>query len=228
MKNIIRWIINIVLIAIILYCGYNIYIKLNDYKAADNTYTQVREIKKLNKEDLSTHNQDFKGWITVDNTNIDYPVVQGKDNDYYLNKDFYGNKSSSGSIFMDYRNDNNNDPNVIIYGHNMKNKTMFAQLEKFKDESFWKENNKIKLTQGDKEYVYEVFSAYFVNPDFDYLRNNFNSTEEYQSYLNTIRSKSLFSSDLNVGTDDKIITLSTCSYEFDNARTVIHGRLISE
>ncbi|RDY27460.1 SrtB family sortase [Romboutsia weinsteinii] len=228
MKSVIRWIVNIVLIAIIIYCGYNIYLKLTDYKEADKTYTKIQEIKNTGKEDLSTLNPDFRAWIKVDNTNIDYPVVQGKDNNYYLNKDFYSNKLGSGSIFMDYRNDYKNDRNLIIYGHNMKNKTMFAQLEKFKDENFWKENNKIRLVENDKEYIYEVFSAYFVNPDFDYLRNEFNSDEEYKNYLQAIKSKSLFSSDLPVSTDDKIITLSTCSYEFNDARTVIHGKLISE
>lgn len=228
MKNFLRWTINLILIGVICFCGYNIYIKLADYKKADTTYTEIQQIKDTGKKDLSDLNPDFRCWIMVDNTNIDYPVVQATDNDYYLKKDFYGESVGAGSIFMDYRNDYKNDKNLIIYGHNMRNKTMFNNLVKYKDESFWKENNKIRLVEEDKEYVYEVFSAYFVDPEFDYLVTSFGSDEEYKSYINKIRDKSMFISPVEVGTDDKIITLSTCSYEFDDARTVIHGKLISE
>jgi sortase B len=79
----------------------------------------------------------------VDNTNIDYPVVQGSDNEFYLSKYLYKNNLLSGSIFMDYRNDFDRDENVIIYGHNMRNKTMFSELEKFKEEDFFYKDNKI-------------------------------------------------------------------------------------
>ncbi|MGL4797173.1 MAG: sortase domain-containing protein, partial [Paraclostridium sp.] len=134
MKNIFRNLLNILLIGILIYSGYNIYTKLSEYRYATSTYTQIRTEK---KENLSSKNTNFKFWITVDNTNIDYPVVQSKDNEYYLSKDFYNQDSSSGSIFMDYRN-KFDDKNIILYGHNMKNKTMFNNILKFKEENFFK------------------------------------------------------------------------------------------
>ncbi|MGL5713790.1 MAG: sortase SrtB, partial [Paraclostridium sp.] len=101
MKNIFRNLINIILICVLIYSGYNIYNKLIDYKSAFTTYSRI---KSEQKESLSSENRDFKFWIKIDNTNIDYPVVQSTDNNYYLSKDFYNQDSSSGSIFMDHRN----------------------------------------------------------------------------------------------------------------------------
>ncbi|MEG2460820.1 MAG: class B sortase [Clostridia bacterium] len=223
MKKFFKTFINIVLIAILIYSGYNIYNKLNQYKEADKTYTEVRAEK---KEVLKTKNPNFKFWLKVDNTNIDYPVVQSKDNKYYLNKDFYNQNSSSGSIFMDYR-DNPNSQNTILYGHNMRNKTMFNNLLKFKDPDFFNQNNKIRIIKNNKEYIYEVFSTYTIDAGYDYLIPNFSNPESFKQYIKDIREKSLFKSNLDVNTEDKLITLSTCSYEFDDARTVVHGKLIN-
>lgn len=223
MKRFIILITNLLLLSILAYCGYNVYIKFKDYKQADITYEKVRKLK---KEDLSNINPNFRFWITVENTNIDYPVLQGTDNNFYLDKDIYKNKLGSGSIFMDYRNKSENDENTIIYGHNMKNKTMFSQLEDFKDENFFNKNNKIRIITNDKEYVYEVFSAYYVDPSYNYIIPNFNNNKEYEKYLNEITNKSINKSNISVSRKDKIITLSTCSYETNNTRTVVHGKLV--
>lgn len=185
-----------------------------------------QNFKEYKKEDLSKINSDFKFWLSVENTNINYPVVQSKDNSYYLDKDFYKKDSISGTLFMDYRNKSIDDKNIIIYGHNMKNKTMFNNLNKFKDADFFKKNNKIKITLNGKEFLYDVFSAYIVESDYDYLKTNFNNESDYQNYINDITSKSLYKSPIKVNSNDKIVTLSTCTYEFDDARMVIHGRLI--
>lgn len=223
MKKFLKIVINLILITIIAYCGYNIYIKLKDYKQAEIIYN---DIKKKKKEDLSNINNDFRFWLEVDNTNIEYPVVQGIDNYFYLKKDIYKNYLSSGSIFMDYRNNFKTDKNIIIYGHNMKNKTMFNNLEKFKEKEFFNQNNKIRIFDKDKKYIYEVFSAYYVDPNYNYIIPNFDNKEEYISYLENIKNKSLFKSNININSDDKIITLSTCSYETQDTRTVVHGKLI--
>ncbi|MCC0664602.1 class B sortase [Clostridioides sp. ZZV15-6597] len=183
--------------------------------------------KEDKREDLSKINSDFKFWISVENTNINYPVVQSKENSYYLKKDFYKKDSISGTLFMDYRNKSLDEQNIIIYGHNMKNKTMFNNLNKFKDRNFFEENNKIKITLNGKEFLYEVFSAYIVESDYDYLKTNFSNELDYQNYINNIASKSLYKSHIKVNSSDKIVTLSTCTYEFNDARMVIHGRLAS-
>lgn len=221
-------IINIVLIVAIILSLYKVITKVIDYKESKNTYEKIQEVKSDSNDfskELMKINKDYKMWIEVPNTNIDYPVVQGKDNDFYLNHDFNKKESSSGAIFMDYKNNINKDKNIIIYGHNMKNKSMFQNLMKFKDESFWKENNEIILTIDGKRYEYEIFSSYISNAGDVDLKTNFKNDDEYLKYIDNIKKKSIFNRDMDIKSDDRIITLSTCSYEKDDARMIIHGEL---
>ncbi|WP_394883285.1 class B sortase [Clostridium baratii] len=221
-------IINVVLILAIIFSLYKVISKVVDYKESKNAYEKVREVKNNSNnfsEELIKRNEDYKMWIEVPNTNINYPVVQGKDNDFYLNHDFNKKESSSGAIFMDYKNNIDKDKNIIIYGHNMKNKSMFQNLMKFKDEEFWKENNKIILTIDGKTYEYEIFSSYISNAKDIDLKTNFENDDEYLKYIDDIKKKSIFHRDMNIKSNDRIITLSTCSYEKDDARMIIHGRL---
>ena len=229
MRKFIRTLINLILISILIFSGYKIYTKLSEYKKADNVYTELRDkSQESNKdEELSSINSDYRFWLKVNNTNIDYPVVQGKDNDYYLNHDFNKDYLASGSIFMDYRNDFENDKSIIIYGHHMRNKTMFGELANFKDESFFNENNKIEIEYKGKTYTYEIFSVYIADSSEDFLEINFNNDSEYEDYLDTIVNKSLFKTNTNVTSKDKIITLYTCSYEFNGARTIVNAKLTS-
>ncbi len=127
---------------------------------------------------------------------------------------------------MDYR-DNKDSQNIILYGHNMKNKTMFNNLLKFNNANFFNENNKIRIIKDNKEYIYEIFSVYAIDGEYNYLTTNFDTSQDFKKYIENIRSKSLFKSNVDVTDNDKIITLSTCSYEFDNARTVVYGKLIT-
>lgn len=198
----------------------------------NNTNSNINNKKPINNNksntgvDFSNINPDYRFWINIENTNIDYPVLQAKNNSYYLSKDIYKNNLESGSIFLDYTNNNLYDKNTIIYGHNMKNKTMFSELENFKDPNFFNQNNKIIITTPEKSYTYEVFSAYYINADYNYMIISFNNENDYKKYLTDVKNKSLNKSNINVSTDDKILTLSTCSYESDNTRTVIHAKLI--
>ena len=229
MRKFIKFLTNLILISILIFSGYKIYTKLSEYKKADNVYTELREKSQENNKDekLSSINSDYRFWLKVNNTNIDYPVVQGKDNDYYLNHDFNKDYLASGSIFMDYRNDFENDKSIIIYGHHMRNKTMFGELANFKDESFFNENNKIEIEYKGKTYTYEIFSVYIADSSEDFLEINFNNDIEYENYINEIINKSLFKTKTNVTPSDKIITLYTCSYEFNGARTIVNAKLTS-
>ena len=224
-------IINVVLILAIIFSLYKVISKVVDYKESENTYEKIQEVKSnSNKfsEEFINLNEDYKMWIEVPNTNIDYPVVQGKDNDFYLNHDFSKKESSSGAIFIDYKNNIEKDKNIVIYGHNMRNKSMFQNLMKFKDETFWKENSKIILTIGGKRYEYKIFSSYISNAkDLD-LKINFKSEDEYLNYIKDIKKKSIFYRDMDIKSKDRIITLSTCSYEEDDNRMIIHGKLKRE
>ena len=221
-------IINIVLIVAIIFSLYKVISKVMDYKESENTYEKIQEVKNNNdkfSEELIKINEDYKMWIEVPNTNIDYPVVQGKDNDFYLNHDFNKKESSSGAIFVDYKNNIDKDKNIIIYGHNMRNKSMFQNIMKFKDEAFWKENKKIIVTIDGKRYEYEIFSSYISNAKDVDLKINFENDDEYLKYIDDIKKKSIFHRDVDIKSDDRIITLSTCSYEEDDNRMIIHGRL---
>lgn len=226
--KILRTIINIVLISIIAVCAYKIYDKSAEYKKADESYAQIRlEKENENNNNLYNKYEDYRGWIKVDNTNIDYPIVQGKDNSFYLDKDINKNYVSSGSIFMNYLNNGFNDENTILFGHHMRNKTMFAQLEKYKEKEFFQNDNDIKIeVENDKVLTYKVFSVYVTDANDNYIKTNFDNKSEYKEFLDKIKNKSIYKSDINVDENDKIITLSTCSYGFNDARMVVHGKLL--
>lgn len=232
-KNKIRTLINIFLVIVFLFSSYKIVEKIISYKKADNVYKEIQKIKDKNIEkntetlDLSYINKDYRGWLNIDNTNINYPILQGKDNNYYLEKDINKNYLASGSIFLDFRNNKFNDENTILYGHSMKNDTMFAQLDKFNEKEFFNENNKITiLTPKGKKLTYEVFSAYTTDLKDNYNETNFKTENEYRNFLNKIENKSIVKSKLKVTPKDKILTLSTCSYEYEGARMVVHAKLM--
>ncbi len=217
--------LTIVCIVVMCISGYKIYTTLHDYKKADNVYSEIRDTKDNSENDdisknLSSINPDYKFWINVDGTNIDYPVVQGRDNDFYLNHDFNKNYLSAGSIFLDYRNNFEADSNSVIYGHHMRNSTMFAQIEKFKDKEFFEKNKTVTITTENNTYTYDIFAVGVFEADFGYTQLNFKDEEDFNKFLNRITAKCTYKRDI-VNSTDKIITLSTCSYEFDNARTAL-------
>ena len=223
--KILNKIVNIVLILIIFICIYNISEKLIEYNKADNSYEKIRVEKE--EENLYDKYEDYRGWIKIDNTNINYPIVQGKDNSFYLDKDINKNYLSSGSIFMNYLNHGFNDENTVLFGHHMRNKTMFAQLKKYKEKEFFYGNNDIVIeVENDKVLKYKVFSAYVTDSKDNYIKTNFDDKDQYKEFLEDIKNKSQYKSDIDVNENDKIITLSTCSYEFNDARMVVHGKLL--
>jgi sortase B len=185
--------------------------------------------KKVNAKftNLLKMNEDIAGWIKIEGTQIDYPVVQGEDNEFYLHHDVKKKKNVAGSIFMDYRNEvGGYNRNIILYGHDMKNKTMFADLVAY--ESRWNFENKATIefdtVYGDGKWL--IFSAYTSDSSFDYIKTDFASDKEYQAFLDTVKGKSLHHSDVEVTAQDTILTLSTCSSAFDDARFVVHAKLL--
>lgn len=220
-----RTLINLVLIGIMAFCGYKVINKLNSYDKAEKSMAKVQSMKSSADDSLSSQNEDFRFWLKIDNTKINYPVVQGNDNDFYLKHDFFKEESISGSVFLDYRV-NKDSKNAIIYGHNMKDGSIFKDVELFKDEKFFNNNKFINITKDNKEYVYEVFSVYYLSGEkTSHLQTNFNSDKEFSDYLNTVKENSLFQSEKEINLND-IITLSTCSYEGKNFRTVVHAQLV--
>jgi len=174
-------------------------------------------------------NEDVVGRISMDAADIHYLVVQGDDNEYYLRRGYDRKKTRSGAIFLDYRCTIGPEPlkgHLILYGHNMKKGTMFHNLMKYKDEQFFRENRIFRFDTLYADHEWEIFSAYVTDTSFYYIDTTFRDDAEWLSFLQTIQSKSLFPTDTVLTAGDVVLTLSTCTYEFDDARFAVHARLI--
>lgn len=207
----------------------------NDLTKNVKTETKEAESQQVNTNYINVNldyymskNKETVAWIQVNNTNINYPVTQHNDNNYYLNYDFYNRKTDIGWIFADYRdNFNTFNNNTIIYGHNIINRTMFGQLPFLLRKGWFNNPNShyIKLSTKTTNTIWQIFSVYKIKPTTDYLQSNFNSIETYQEFLNTIKSRSEQKFDIPLDYTDKIITLSTCD-DIGTKRVVIHAKLI--
>lgn len=196
----------------------------------DSTYIDTY-FKKFNKvfSELKKINRDTVGWIKVNNTKIDYPVVQASDNDYYLNRDFYKKSNVYGWVFMDFRNKSSIlDQNTIIYGHQDRHGLMFTTLNEALKPSWYKnsDNHIIELNTPGKLYRFKIFSVYITDPVTDYLVTNFNNKDRYTNFLNKLTKKSIYNFGVKLDSTDKILTLSTC-YDGPNKRVVVHAKLIN-
>ena len=181
--------------------------------------------KKLKKK----KNSDTIGWINVNNTNINYPFVQTKNNKYYLNHSYDKSYNDAGWVFMDYRNNNNLDnKNTILYAHSRLDKTMFGSLSKVL-KSEWhanKDNHIIRISTDNENTLWQIFSVYKIKEESYYITTDFGSDDEYVKFLNTIKKRSIYNFNTKLSGNDKILTLSTC-YD-DNVRTVVHAKLIKK
>lgn len=176
---------------------------------------------------LKEKNSDTVGWINVNNTNINYPYVQYKDNDYYLTHSYDKSYNEAGWVFMDYRNNTNLDnKNTILYAHSRLDKTMFGSLSKTLKSNWYtnKDNHIIRLSTENENTLWQIFSVYKIEEESYYITTSFASDSKYQEFLNTIKGRSLYDFNSNITSDDKILTLSTC-YS-DTERTVVHAKLI--
>ncbi len=194
---------------------------------------------KVNKSQMLPHvrlayeeNKDTVGWIVVPGIDqIDYPVVQAEDNDYYLDIAFDGSQRRAGSIFMDYRNKGDGtDKHTIIYGHNMRDNSMFGLLDRYKDKSYYEKNRIIKFDTLYEELEWEIFSVYVTGIEFNYIKTRFETPGEYESFIKSITERHMHKNsekNIDVTKDDQILTLSTCTYEYGDARFVIHAKLIN-
>lgn len=178
---------------------------------------------------LKEINPDTVAWLKVNNTIIDYPVVKAKDNEYYLNKNFYKNKSLAGWIFMDYRNDVDElDKNTIIYGHSgLKKAIMFAGLKEALNERWYKnpENQIITLNTINENTKWQIFSIYVTEPTFNYIDTFFINDDDFSKFIYKIKDRSIYDFGIDISLDDKILTLTTC-YEQGTKRLAIHAKMI--
>ena len=249
-----RKIINIILVAIIIVCLSIIGYKYYNYNKDDKLNSEIQDLQPVineasdldnnfsgendgqdqskdgdyvnsaNEEELKSINSDYKMWIQIENTNINYPVVQGSDNDYYLKHNFRKESNISGTVFVESANDIDNDKNIILYGHNMRNGTMFNNITNYKEESFFNEDNKINIIMNNTLYEYEAFSVYVKNVSEVNLAIGFASEDEFINYAYNEAEESLYKKDVDFSAEDNLITLVTCSYEFTDARTIVVAR----
>jgi sortase B len=181
--------------------------------------------KQVDFDALRAINGQTVAWIYSEGTPVDYPVVLGEDNAFYLNHTFSGRSGSAGAIFVDADNKSDfSDKNTAIYGHHMRDGSMFASLDKYRKQSYYDDHPVIYLYTPGGDYAIELFSAYV--RDASLLPHRFDSSEDFLAYVDQIKALSNFRSDVTVGADDRIVTLVTCNYTYDDARFVVHGKLV--
>lgn len=185
-------------------------------------------------DEVKAINSDVIGWITINGTVIDYPVVRAADNDYYLGRDIEKRKSAYGAIFMDFRNaDPLQQKHIVVYGHNMKNGTMFHDLMNYKQKSFFDENRTINLLWDGVDTRWEIFLAYIIMPNTIYhAYTNFPSDQRFADVMNqtieyakTVKPSNVDAS-VTIKPSDQVITLSTCTYEYDDSFFAVMARRV--
>lgn len=225
------------------FSGWNLYKELHEYQESKETYekltpsvvienpdtNEVDTAPLFDWEKLKGINGDFVGWIRLDDSTVDYPFVQGTDNEYYLRHLFDGTYNNSGCVFMDVNNNRDfSDKNTILYAHNMKNGTMFASIEKYKDASYYDGHKVIHIyTEAATYDVYPVAGIVTDGQD-DYVRTSFNDDNDFMSYVNRFVSSSTFTSEQSIEPTDRIVMLSTCNYDRSDGRYVLIGKLVQE
>lgn len=208
----------------------------------ENYYTLIAGASKLLEI-----NQDVAGYISIPDTGIDYPLMQGKnDNDEYLKTDIYGNNLRAGSIFLDYRNvfdevENGrpvkeNSDCLVIYGHNMRDESMFGKLKYYKtDENYYSKHPVIELNSNYRQYKYKIFGIFISDPDdntdtfFDYWNTlDFQDKEQYFDFINEIKRRTIVNTNVDMEYGDKILLLSTCNNAVKDGRLVVAARLVRD
>lgn len=203
--------------------------KIQESIVIDDKKEDIEEEKyKIDFDTLKNQNKDTKGYLKVNNTNVDYVFVQASNNDYYLSHNFNKEWNKAGWIFADYRNKlDGTDTNIIIYGHNTKDGSMFGSLHNTLNSDWYSndDNLDIVLVDENKTNIYRIVSIYTINREDAFMPVSFKSDEEYESFIKGIKSKSIHNFDTEINTNDKLLTLSTCANN-GTKRVIIHSKLV--
>lgn len=190
-------------------------------------------------DELMKNNSDIKAWMKIEGTNINNPVYQTTDNDYYIDHDMNKQQSRYGALFIDKDaiiSPSGNNKNVVVYGHHMRDGTMFGTLKKYTDINFYKQHPIIDFTTLYIDADYKVFSVFITNtlPEhdngnvFNYRLSEFNTDEEFLNFVAQVQARSIITTGVEVTAEDELLTLSTCTYEFDDARLVVMARKVRD
>lgn len=232
----------ILIVSIVVFCVsafqlFNIY---NGYHEGKSEYDNVKKLAiesdpaedggdkfLVNFDELLKINPDTVGWLRFypEPAQINYPLVQGKDNSLYLNKTFSANENTVGAIFVNvYNHADFNDRNTIIYGHRMNDSSMFHDLSKYEDKAFWEANPYFYIyTPDGREITYHIYSAGVVLDTSDTYLTEFASDEDYQAFLDMTKEVAAYDTGIEVDVQDQIVTLSTCTKASNHDRFVVRG-----
>lgn len=178
----------------------------------DNVDNSIYYKNIINTAREKYNNNDVVGILQIDNTDYIVPIMQGKDNKYYLKHTPYGEESSMGSIYLDYRVDIDSSKKILIYGHNSSNVDMpFKILEEFYDRDYYDNHKYVEITTSNAKKKYEIFSVFVETNDFSYMDITFDNDDEYLKHINNLKSKSMYDTGVTLSKDDEILILQTCS-----------------
>ena len=234
--NVVMRIIELIFLILLVYSSINIFKWYNNNKENKQIINEIAESVtinedtneekkyKINFEELKQKNSDTVAWLKVENTNIEFPIVQANNNSYYLTHNFDKKYNVAGWIFADYKNKlDGTDRNIVVYGHNMRNNSMFGSLKDVITEEWYNnEENKYITFVTENEYQrYQVFSVYQIKTEDYYIQTEFKSNE-FTEFIDTITKRSKKDFGINVSKEDTILTLSTCANN-NKYRVVLHS-----
>lgn len=245
MKKIIKTLLIIIFLSIFIYCIYNIIIYLNNSRKSEKINDNlkniaIKEIQQNNNtkyndeksvipievdfDKLNKINNNIQAWIYMEDSIINYPIVKSSDNKFYLTHSVDGSYNQNGALFMDYRNNENfEDKITYIYGHHMKNNTMFGNLEYFKEQEYYNNHEVMYLFTKNEKLKIQIFAG-FTTEDGSKIYNCIGSKSNNE-IVEYAKDKSNFETDVEILPEDEILVLSTCSYDYENARYVVLGIL---
>lgn len=254
-KKVIKYIVIGILICIILigtsYVGIKLYTEnqqKKDYEALAQYMQQGKETvenelsegklkteRMIKLEDLHSQNEDIVSWIEIPDTNVNYPVLQAKDNNFYLRKNYKKQYSSTGSIFLDKDVDMKlPSSNFLMYGHRNKGGAMFDNLIKYKDKSFYEEHKKIYYTTLEEEQEYEILAVFYSRVYYQNEKNvfryyyfvNAETEEEYNNFVSNSKKASIYDTGVDAKYGEQLMTLSTCEYSQKDGRFAVVAKRV--
>lgn len=252
--NVISNIILVFAVVIFIFSAYKLYTIYGEYNKGDKEYQSIIEdvvsieeseemadteegdseekaVFQVDFAKLQSINKEVVGWIRFENpSKISYPIVQAEDNDKYLTETVEGKKNSSGAIFMDANNTADfSDRNTFIYGHNMKNGSMFGQLRKYKSYDFYKENPYFYIyTPSGEEIKYQIYAVCIVEDTSESYNKYYTNDDEYLNYLEYVKSISRYDTGVEVTAQSQLVSLSTCTNVTETQRLLVHGVKLAE
>lgn len=232
----------VIALGVAAYSGYRLYKETGKYREARKAYDDIRDmvivepaeidsgetVRKIDWDALRAVDENIAAWIEQEGSTIDYPVVHGFDNSWYLKHLMDGTYNDAGTVFIDADNKADfSDRNTVLYAHHMlDDPLMFAEVENYKSQSWYDSHKKFLIHTPDSEYEMYPVAGYVTEGTAGYIQLEFASDEEYLAYIDSFVQRSTFISEETITADDQMMMLSTCSYDIADGRYVLIGKLV--